>query len=521
MPLPSVLVRRSAAPCLAGLLLVAVGCIPESSNLEVIPPHGSCQVVVTPANQATTLAQLNDSAKRVFCVDPGDYRAVGELLLTASGSASARRYLRFHAPDPVPHAVQQPARAIFESIRIQGSWWVIQGLTVQPLGAQTGWAMLTLQGGDRNVIDRNLVDGSQQFNSTHQTGILLGSLQSNPATYNSVQSNVVRSGNRSRLPVDYTGISLSVATVSGANNDFNKVLDNEVYDWGDGVALTATSDDCNYPGRPRGTLIDGNDIYLTTAKRADCATGSPDPDGDCACGENGIDVKPDPGSSTTYWTRITNNRLWGFRPTAVQSCGGSGSNGQAITGGNTCAGHVFVGGNVVLDSAVGISTLGTKWTIVGNLFHEIRVPTESPVGAGAAILTLSGSGLEVQFNTVVGVDNAYDDASSSTDTRCNAVIDNLAVSGSGSPRGSNHSTRYNFLYDSPMANFVGATNQSFATVEESRNEDFCFWRKRWTGMELACVPFGRTTLASPHRAAVSNCESNLGSPFGFGPLSFF
>jgi hypothetical protein len=169
---------------------------------------------------------------------------------------------------------------------------------------------------------------------------------------------------------------------------------------------------------------------------------------------------------------------------------------------------------------VGISTLGVKWTIVGNLVHDTRKPSTT-VGNGAAILPLDSSGVEVQFNTIVGVDNAYDDTSSSTDTRCNAVIDNLALNGSGAPRGSNHATRYNFLYESPTANFVGTTNQSFAAAEQSGNADFCFWRKRWTGQELTCIPFGHTTQASPHGVAASSCESNLGSPFGFGPLAFF
>jgi hypothetical protein len=517
--LSRILPLRGADLALAALVLTAPGCIPESSNLEVVPPAGACQVVVTPGNQATTLAQLNDAAKRVFCVEPGDYRGAGELLLTASGSSTARRYLRFHAPDPVPPALHQAVRAVFESIRIQGSWWVVQGLTLQPANPQTNW-FLMIQGGDRNVIDRNLIDGSAQQNAGSQSGILIGSLLSNPATYNSVQSNVVRSGNKSRLPIDYIGVNVSVSVYSGGNNDFNKIVDNEIYDWGDGIALTAGSD-CSYLGRPRGTLIDGNDVYVTPAKRADCDTGLPDPLGDCSCAENGIDVKPDPGSSSSYWTRITHNRLWGFRPTASPSCGGSGATGQAITAGNACAGHVFVAGNVILDSSAGISVLGTKWTIVGNLFDEIRVPTGSPVGSGMAILPLTSSGLEVQFNTIVGVDSAYDDSSSSTDTRCNAILDDLAVNGAGATRGSNHSTRYNYLYDAPAANFIGSTNQSFATVGQSRNEDFCFWRRRWTGSEFVCIPFARTTPASPHLAAASSCETNLGSPFGYGPLGFF
>jgi hypothetical protein len=396
---------------------------------------------------------------------------------------------------------------------------VIQGLTIQPRDPATG-SFVSILGGDRNVLDGNLIDGSSQRNEAPQRGLVIGSLQDDPAIRNSVQRNVIRSGNRSRLPLDYSAVAVAGSIYSGANNDFNEILDNEIYDWGDGVQLTGGSD-CNDVARPRGTLIDGNDIYVTGAKRVDCADGSPDPDGQCSCSENGIDVKADPGTDTRFWTRITNNRLWGFRPTGRTGCGGSGSNGQAINAGNECPGHVLVANNVISDSSVGISMWGPQWTVVGNLFHEIR-KTSLPSGAGIAILPLSGAtGLQVQFNTIVGVDGAYDDASDNTDTRCNVVVENLAVKGAGSPRGSNHSTRYNFLYHSPPANFVGATNQSFVDSEASRNQQYCFWRRRWTHPEYFCIPSAHTTLQSPQFPAAGKCRSDLGLPFGLGPVGWF
>jgi hypothetical protein len=501
------------------LLLAAAGCFTASDQLQVVPAHGGCDVVVDPARPAATLAQLNDAGKRVFCVDPGDYRRQGMLVLSASGTESRRRFLRFNAPDPLPVAVRRPERAVFESIRIHGSWWVIQGLTIQPRDPATD-GFVSIQGGDRNVLDGNLVDGSMQPNEGRQRAILIASLQNDPATWNFVQRNVIRSGNRSRLPVDYSAVAVSVSVYPGGNNDFNRILDNEIYDWGDGVQLAGGSD-CNYVARPRGTLIDGNDIYVTAAKRVDCADGTPDPDGQCSCSENGIDVKPDPGTHASFWTRITNNRLWGFRPTGATTCGGSGSNGQAINAGNQCPGHVLVASNVIGDSTVGIAVRGPKWTIVGNLFHDIR-RSSVPAAGGIAILPLSGAtGLQIQFNTVVGVDGAYDDASDDTDTRCTVVVGNLAVKGEGSRRGSNHSTRYNFLYDSPPANFAGATNQTFADPGQSRNEKYCFWRRRWTHPERICIPFAHTSLESTHLSAARNCRSDLGEPFGLGPIGWF
>ncbi len=498
--------------------LLASGCFPDSPRLEVLPDPGACDVVITPANAATTLGQLNDASRRVFCVSAGDYRSAGKLLLTASGTSSSRRFLRFHA-SPAAHqkAFRRTQRAIFESIQlVQASWWVIQGIVVEPQDPATVFLM-KIDGGDRNVLDGNLVDASKQWNETRNVGVAIASWQNDPATYNSVQANVVRGGNRSRHPVDYAGVSVSASVYAGANNDFNKVLDNEIYDWGDGIQLSGDTD-CSNPGRPRGTWIEGNDIYISAAKRADCATGAPDPNGECSCSENGIDLKVDPGSDARYWTRITSNRLWGFRPTADASCGGSGANGQAINAGNECPGHVLVASNILLDTTTGVSMQGPQWTLIGNLFHEIRDAGE--VGGSAIHPAPSATGLEVQFNTVVGVDDAYDDASDSTDTRCNVVIENLGLLGPGNPRGNNHQTRYNTLYDSPMTNFLGTTNRTFASAGQSRDEPYCFLRKRWTGSEFLCIPFGHTTPESAHHADATLCESSLGSRFGLGPILF-
>jgi hypothetical protein len=498
--------RALLAVLVAAFLLAIAGARPADAD--------DCDVVVTPANAASTLTfgLLNDSSLRVFCVTAGDYRSAGQLLLLASGSESQPRVLRFHPEDGAANALHRAQRATFHALRMRGSWWVIRGLTVQPQTAgEAGW-FIGIEGGDHNRIERNLVDGSQHDNQGPHSGIVIAAWGSDPALRNQVLDNVVRSGNQNRLAVDYAGIAVSVGLEPGSDNDFNEIRRNEVYDWGDGIALVAFRDDCLFPGRPHGTVIDDNDIYLTGDKRIDCADGTPDPDGDCSCAENGIDVKPDPGPDPALWTRVTNNRLWGFRPTRTPStCGGSGSNGQAIQAGSQCAGHVFVAGNVVMDSHIGIKPQGSNWTVSGNLFADVR---------RGFLINFGDSDLEIQFNTVIGVENAYDDPSTHTDTLCNVVIENQATNGNGWPRATDHETEYNYLYDSPTYNFVGDTNQVFPTAGESRNGAYCFTRRRWTAPETVCVPFARTTPESPHAAAASHCERDLGAPLGLGPIGF-
>jgi hypothetical protein len=470
-----------------------------------------CDVVVTPASAASlTNSLLNDSSLRVFCITAGDYRSLGRLMLTASGSSGNPRILRFHPPDGVPNAVQRPERAIIEAVRLRGSWWVVQGLTIQPSGTVGNSWFLGIEGGDHNLIEGNLIDGSERMVAGGHVGVAIADYYADPATYNTVQANVVRNGNPTQSPVDYIAIAIDGGGGPGADNDFNQILDNEIYDWGDGIGFVAKETDCNHPSSPHGTVVDGNDVFITAAKRVDCTDGTPDPDGDCACAENGIDIKVDPGPDPAGWTRVTNNRLWGFRQTATQSCGGTGSNGQAIVG-TACTGHVLLAGNVVMDAKIGVKPQGSSWILAGNLFHDLR---------RAMLFKSSDVGLEIQFNTIVDVQDAYDDVAASTDTRCNVVVDDLASTGAGEPRGANHLTEYNFLYNTPTGSFLGPTNQLFGSASESGNGEFCFWRRRWTAPERVCVPFSATTAASPHATAIAECDPELGAPFGVGPITY-
>jgi len=518
-------------PSASRLVLVALALVAARSALAVVPFEDSpflerptsysltCDVTVTPANFTTTLAQLNDSTKHVFCVTPGDYRAAGELFLTISGSQEHRRSIRFDGHDGKRQAIQRPERAIFESLRILGSWWVIQGLTIQPQRGSTAW-FVTIYGGDHNILDGNVIDGIDHVPQlSSQNAVVIAALNGNPASFNSVQGNVIRNGNQTRRPGDYGGVVIAWGDTAVEHNDSNKVLDNEIYDWGDGIGVAGHTSDCSEPGIQHGTIIDGNDVYITAAKRIDCDTGALDPNGDCSCAENGIDLKLDPGEGPRVWTRVTNNRLWGFRPTSPShSCGGSGANGQALSAGNTCSAHVFAANNVILDSTQGIVP-NRFWIVAGNLIHETRMSNGLPWTSVAIFPIATASNLVIQFNTVVAVDSAYGNSSENTDTRCNVVILNPGLRGATNGNATN-STQYNYLYQSSLENFSGMNNQIWPLAQQSNDADYCFWRRRWTAPEIVCIPLGSTTSASPHVAAVANCNPSLGRDFGVSRISY-
>ena len=523
---PCCLLAIAAIALVGARSAAAIGAFSDSPYLESIPASGPCDAIVDARVTPTMLnALLNDPSKRVFCVEPGDYRAAGELRITASGTKQDRRFLRFDPHDGKRNAVQRSERALFERLVIRGSWWVIQGLTIQPRDGMTDW-FVTIYGGDHNILDGNLIDGIEHVPQLPtQNAVIVDGYLGDPATFNTLQANVVRNGNQGRRAGDYEGINVVWGNAPGEDNDFNKVLDNEVYDWGSGIAVEALAADCNDPGSPHGTVIDGNDVYITEAKRIDCDTGAPNPTGACACAEEGISVKSKAGAEADLWTQITGNRTWGFRPTSPKAnCGGSGANGQAITAGNHCPEHVLVARNIILDSTQGITVGGSSWIIAGNLIHDIRIagPT-GLLGSVAISPTIYATDVQIEFNTVVDVDYAYDDVSANTDARCNAVINDRHTDndmGTGGVRGMNHSTAYNFLYAAPTGNFLGNTNEAYATAAESGNTEYCFWRKRWTSPERVCIPFANTMASSTHEAAVANCDADLLAPFGIEAISY-
>jgi hypothetical protein len=342
-----------------------------------------------------------------------------------------------------------------------------------------------------------------------------------PSTHNTIQRNVIRNGDQTHQAIDYDGVLIASGFALGEDNDYNAVLDNEIYDWGDAVAVAGYTLDCSDPGVQHGTLIDGNDAYLTPAKYVDCNTGASDPNGQCACAENAFDLKADPGSDPAWWTRVTNNRAWGYRPTTeAVVCGGSGALGQAITAGTVCPTNIFIARNIVADSTIGIEVVGSDWIVAGNLIHDIQPSNSEMWGTMALFVSDDASYVNVQWNTIVDSMNAYDDHADYVDTRCNTMIRTPGW-GAGMPRGVSHVTAYNYLYEASALNFVGSSNQSFPTALASMNQALCYKRKRWTGEETVCVPDGATTQMSPQVLATPYCDSSIGAPFGMSTIGYW
>ena len=82
-----------------------------------------------------------------------------------------------------------------------------------------------------------------------------------------------------------------------------RILDNEIYNVGDGIQITPNDD---HPLSPIEVLIEGNDMYLEPSRY--------DGDTNTTLDENAIDVKA--GSDRPESTLIRHNRMWGMRRSA-------------------------------------------------------------------------------------------------------------------------------------------------------------------------------------------------------------
>ncbi len=374
------------------------------------PPHtlGDVRIITPESASSWKEAGINDGRWSYFLITPGDYRSWGPLVLKRSGSARARRILRYYDPksrrpyDP-PHPVHMSGDAkrevLLESFETAGAdYWVLHGLTFRgkaskKRGLQGGLTSKMKPGSDYNIIDYCLFE---RF-------LGLAAIRILQANHNLIQRCVFRDKVEG-VGVDMGGIVISAREGEEARG--NLIVGNEFYNLSDAVGLLY-----NVPrkgnraanaqtGSVPATVIENNDIYIQPRLYVQKS------DGEWACAEDGLDIKV--GTKSTRpedQIRILNNRIWGFRPTD-QSCGGSGSTGVGILL-HRQASNILIKGNIIFNTAQGIVVFGDNpkkpgekvenITIENNLIYDIRHSVKRPQ-IGLALKLIAPC--RVEYNTV-------------------------------------------------------------------------------------------------------------------------
>ena len=449
-----------------------------------------------PANPAVAIirsnqgwAALSDPAKRVFCVAPGDYSAAGPIrLVSVSGSAAEPRVIRRLESELHPVDQAQEDRVVIQALSLKrADHWIIDGLTIQDSPPYTNW----VQDSSHNVLNRLLVERSQgPFDIKSIDGI---------SAHNVLQNSVLREN--AVIPGrDVNCLNLRAPQQPGLEARGNKVLNNEIYDCTD--ALQLQIQESGVPtGTMPGTIIDENDFYLTSAMYSDCE-GNMDPQGACACAEVGLDLKiGGSGRGLADAVVVTNNRMWGFRPTGT--CGGSGQNGEIVSVSGTVK-YVLIRGNVLFDAGRGIhlANAASHVSIIGNTIVDIRGGRYETLGIGL------GPYSEAHGNTVSRVDGPWAVVVGPAELRCNVVLDSggAVTRETGTPVAD-----YNAYYGTPPYSRPGANDIVKSNAADSGNERYCVWTRRWTGPKRVCFPRVAPTPGSPH---AEFCDSWTGSAVG-------
>lgn len=299
------------------------------STEELRLPVSDESVILNPQMFSSWAAVFQAHPNKLdYLLVPGDYTSWGPVsLLNKSGTLNRKRTIRYYDPATNHlHPVQRNQEARIDTIsapQIGTAHWLIHGLTIrQPSAA------VQIGNDTHNItFESMLIEESRVY------GLRIRSAK-DICIQNSVIRNVPIEAQR-----DSTGISIKPALYKPVSRI--KILDNEIYNYGDAIQITDHGPNPADSWVPvENVLIENNDLYLTNDRRQADGT---------ACAENGIDIKA--GSDNAY-TRVYGNRMWGFRKTDT-ACAGSGSNGDAMVL-HVAARRIEIERNIIGEAPVGI-----------------------------------------------------------------------------------------------------------------------------------------------------------------------
>lgn len=447
----------------------------------------------------------NNSSNQIFCLAPGDHRGKGPLVLGSSGSASARKVLRYYASsdsglDPWHQADNERAKIL--RVELTGGYWVLDRITVDGQGVSQNGVFIRA-GSHHNLLNRVLVERHHGYQVTGDWN--------GENTANVIQNSVLRKASPdTQFEADCIDTQKSVDML---------FVNNEVYDChkalsvGSGVSNT------------RGLVAENNDFYVSTDHYTDC-NGNYNGTGPCSGSEGIMSIKAGgvEGSPAVY----IHNRMWGGRTGDGYLVGfDSTGNGTGISISASAADnpglksdYVLFQNNIVMDSQKGITGWwgpDTHISIIGNILYNIRAFNSA--WPSIAVEFNSKQDSEFYLNTIIDTDtwmtmggtSTSGGTSSNNDVRCNVVINGGA--NNISP-GAGTDIDFNAFYSTSLYTTGSAsTNVVRANAGDAQMQEFCFHRKLRTGAERVCIPRAKPTASSPHFRA---CDTGVGTRRGIG-----
>ena len=313
---------------------------------------------------------INSSSKRIFCVSPGDYRSLGNIVITASGTPQKRRYIVLNNGNNThPGKLSKSQLANYALDLRAASYWVID--RAASFDANHSHSFKINRGSTHNIFNRLFTQ-----NVYHTMWIR------NNANGNTIQNSRFDGVNTKGAIADLATINLIDNMAKSTTIKNTKVINNEFVNVKPfRIAKPPLTNALSNHTAPRqhvnaeGTIFDSNTVEYSKKIRTDC-NGRLDPRGDCSQVETGLGVKAgsdNPDNPVIY----SNNHIWGFRtvdPT-IPNLSGMGVGIVVYMG----AKHVKIRNNVLFDGAQGImiadkydAVYGTEnIEVTGNLLYDL------------------------------------------------------------------------------------------------------------------------------------------------------
>lgn len=456
----------------------------------------SCDQIISVSTPWSSINWSNNT----ICLEAGDHSSKGTLTLSASGTASSPKVLRYHRTgdnDDEPWNQSINNRAALEKLIINGkNYWIVHRLSFQNDVSNT--PQLHIYNSSNVIVNRSYFTNMDTAAVVFERGV-------STTDANTIQNSVVRDGQLKRN-FDVMGIDICNATNT-------RIVSNEIRNPGSHHVQIS---ECG--GGVQGTIIENNDLYFSSDVYTNC-NGSYTRSGACAGGEAIVSLK-DSGTSSNP-VKVVQNRIWGARYNDMNVCctGASGSAISPVGGGNTDSRWYLFQNNIISDSQNAFEW--TTWnggsainhSVIGNLIHDIRAFRNSTTSSA---FWWGGSGdvtkTEFYFNTVVDADSLFSMGNNSElDIRSNVTINANTINVSP---GSGTLAAYNAYFSSGGLNTSSSSNDIIrSTAAESFNQAYCYMRKLRTTPEQVCVQNVKPTSQSPHARAG---DPVIGSRSGIG-----
>lgn len=388
-----------------------------------------------------------------FLLAPDDYRGLGPLVFPpqSGGTAQRPKTVRYYTGglSDRQHPVRCLTAARVDAVQFTGPGttnWLVQGLTITDPSVNC----VIQQGASHITVDRCLIErvGSHGF-------------RIRDSAHCSVQQCVIRDSLLVFTPAGNAADNAGIQIKPHAARVLDvKLLDNEIYNVGDGIQLTPR----DRPAQSAAVeaTIEGNDIYLEPSRFIGFSHLTWD--------ENAIDLKA--GSDQPASTIIRNNRLWGYRRNANANTSAQGE----LLVIQRCSRNVLVEGNVLGEAPRGMKDESWKNAPKGrprnvllrnNQFYEIRDYATLDRGAITKPIT---SDITFEGNHFARSDYLADSTSPSGYALAGPrFIGNVRVDVPCLQRGPNQT----LPYDETVDNTVATAPLGYENYE----------RRRWTGPE--------------------------------------